>query len=315
LAGHPDLDTLADLDAGLLDPPAAAQAGRHVASCRRCSAALAALGAVRVDLRSLPPPALPPAVAARLDDTFAQLRQGRLVAPQAAPNSAANARSPAPRGAAGPAPPPAQASAAAAGPRPPAQVVDLAAAQEQRRARARRLTGRVAASVVVAAALVGVGTAIVEHTDDHATIAQGNALPADRAASSGRGGTGGGTGEQGKAHPDAGSASPPAVPSYTEDTLLAAIPAITTRSAVDIITGEGLNGPAGPMADSARRGLCAASIPGANGIPVAVQRVFFDDQSAYVFVFTGVTGTRTVVVVSADCGQVPVPQVLFRHQG
>jgi hypothetical protein len=310
LAGHPDLDTLADLDAGVLDPPVAARAGRHAASCPRCSATLAAFGAVRVDLRSLPPPVLPPAVAARLDETLAQLRADPANA-RTPPIAAANARLPQGHGG-GTAPPPAGAGLR---PRPGPPVVDLAAAAERRRARARKLTGRVAASLVVAAALVGVGTAVMQDADDRGTVAQGNALPGDRSESSS-----GGRGRPdpadapGGAAPTIDSVPPKTLPSYTEETLLSAIPAITARSAVDIITSAGRDGPAGPMADASRRARCTEGIAGADGVPVAVQRVLFNDQLAYVFVFAAADGSRTVIVVSSTCGIAPVPQVLFRHQ-
>jgi hypothetical protein len=319
LAGHPDLDTLADLDAGLLDSPLATRVGRHAASCPRCSATLAAFATVRVDLRSLPPPMLPPAVAARLDDTLAQLRAGQTTA-RVPPMSTANSHQPHSPGSSGPAlGGPASLSTrvgagAAAGPGAP--VVDLATAAEQRRARGRRLVGQVAACLVVAAALVGVGTAVLQHTDDSGTVAQGNALPGGQ-TSSGRGhgvspkdDTAGGAGA-GQPTPES---APPKIPSYTETTLLSAIPLIAARSAVDIITSAGLEGPAGPMANAARRASCTDSIPGSDGIPVAVQRVLFESRSGYVFLFAGTDGSRTVVVVETDCGITPVPQVLFRHR-
>jgi anti-sigma factor RsiW len=308
LAGHLDHDILADLDAGLLEPPVAARAGRHVESCSRCSATLAAFAAVQADLRSLPPPPLPEAVAARLDDTLARLRAGPDAA-RLSPNLATHPGQPDAHGSGGPATPPTPADASAGASRG-APVIDLAAAAEQRRARARKLTGRVAASVVVAAALVGVGTAVMQHTDDGGTIAQGNALPREQTRSNGGRGAGGAS-DHG---PTVDSGPLTKLPAYTGETLLGAIPTITVRSAVDIVTGAGQDGPAGPMADIVRRASCTAGIPGVNGIPIAVQRVLFDNQSAYVFVLAGTDGSRTVVVVSADCGVAAVPQVLFRHQ-
>jgi hypothetical protein len=313
LAGHPDLDTLADLDAGLLDPPAAARAGPHVAACTRCSATLAAFAAVRVDLRSLPPPVLPPAVAARLDETLAQLRRDRPDAARLPPTPAVNAHQARPPDVAGAAPPPGSVGAGVAPRRAP--VVDLAAAQEQRRARARRLTSRVAASVVVAAALVGVGAAIVQKTDSNSTVSQGAALPGDQSAPGGSRSGQGAAGDSAEGRQTPAVAPPKTLPSYTAGTLLAAIPGIAARSAVDIITSAGLDGPAGPMADAALRARCTAGITNVSGVPIAVQRVLFDDRAAYVFVFAGTDGSRSVIVVSADCGSVAVPQVLFRHQG
>jgi len=72
---HPDLDTLADLDAGVLDGPTTERLTGHVRTCAECAAALRAMSAVRDDLRALPTPPMPAAVAARLDDVLAGLRR------------------------------------------------------------------------------------------------------------------------------------------------------------------------------------------------------------------------------------------------
>jgi len=77
--GHADLDTLADLHAGVLDGPAADRVREHLADCRQCAATLEALDAVQGQLRSLPTPAMPAAVAARLDAALADLRTERPV--------------------------------------------------------------------------------------------------------------------------------------------------------------------------------------------------------------------------------------------
>jgi hypothetical protein len=82
---HVDLDTLADLHAGGLDRTEAARVREHVAGCRQCAAALEALDAVQGQLRSLPAPAMPAAVAARLDAALAGLRLGRSASPQSPP--------------------------------------------------------------------------------------------------------------------------------------------------------------------------------------------------------------------------------------
>ncbi len=313
LVGHPDLDTLADLDAGLLDATAAADAGRHAASCARCRGTLAAFVAVRRDLRALAPPVLPAAVAARLDETVAQLRGS------AGPPAAAQVQPPL---ANPPPPPPPVAISSAVPPRPPlaepvdlAQPVDLAAAREQRRARARKLTGRVAASVIVAAALVGVGNAILQKSDDGGTVAQSAAVPGE-SRTGGNDSSGGGSG----AGPKVGSEQtkgpetiPSDVQSYDEASLLSAIPAIATRSAVEIITRAGRNGPAGALADTGRRERCTAGIPDSSGLLIAVQRITFRQQTAYVLVYADTSGQRTVIVVSSTCGEAPIPQVLYRH--
>ena len=77
--GHAALDTLADLHAGVLDGPAADRVREHLADCRQCAATLEALDAVQGQLRSLPTPAMPAAVAARLDAALADLRTERPV--------------------------------------------------------------------------------------------------------------------------------------------------------------------------------------------------------------------------------------------
>jgi hypothetical protein len=308
LAVHPDLDRLADLDAGLLDPAAAADTGRHAASCPRCRATLAAFVAVRKDLRTLAPPVLPAAVAARLDETVARLRAGATVP--------AEAKVPPPVADPPPAPRPVPISSGVP-PRPP--VVDLSETREQRRARARRLTGRVAASVIVAAALVGVGSAIVQKKDDGGTVSQSAAIPGQQEHTT-SGGAGGGSdyGPKADSQPERTPGSIPpdaALPSYDGSSLLTAIPAIVSRSAVEIITRAGLSGPAGALSDSARRARCTASIPDTSGILIAVQRVVFSDQISYVLIYADASGRRSVVVVSSTCGDVPIPQVLYRHQG
>lgn len=63
--GRPDLDLLADLDAGLLDDERAAAVRAAAAADPRCAAELAALGATRADLAALPLPPVPAAVAGR----------------------------------------------------------------------------------------------------------------------------------------------------------------------------------------------------------------------------------------------------------
>jgi hypothetical protein len=75
--GHADLDTLADLHADALEGPEAEQVRGHVAGCGQCAGVLAALDAVQGELRSLPAPAMPAAVAARLDTALADLRTDR----------------------------------------------------------------------------------------------------------------------------------------------------------------------------------------------------------------------------------------------
>lgn len=67
----PDLDTLADLHAGVLDATTASTLRRHVDECSDCTAVLDALDATRTSLGSLPSVQIPPDVAARIDSALA----------------------------------------------------------------------------------------------------------------------------------------------------------------------------------------------------------------------------------------------------
>jgi hypothetical protein len=64
--GHPDLDALADFDAGVLDPAESARLQAHVAGCARCRAVLAGVRDVPQLLRALPPVRMPADVEARI---------------------------------------------------------------------------------------------------------------------------------------------------------------------------------------------------------------------------------------------------------
>lgn len=122
--GHPDLDTLADYGAGVLDPAATTQLQRHVDSCTRCQGVLAGSAAVPDLLRTLPPITMPPAIEARI---FAALDAER----QASRGGAAR-------------PDPRQ-----PGPVPVRPVASLDAARERRASRFRRLSLVAAALVLV----------------------------------------------------------------------------------------------------------------------------------------------------------------------
>jgi hypothetical protein len=67
----PDVELLADLDAGVLDDDRAAQVRATVADEPRAAAVLAALATTRADLAALPEPPVPPEVAARWDAALA----------------------------------------------------------------------------------------------------------------------------------------------------------------------------------------------------------------------------------------------------
>ncbi len=301
-AGHPDLESLADLDAGLTDPATAALLTEHVGSCPTCTAVLGALGTVRADLRALPAPRMPDSVAARLDTTLARLRADAVEQSGFPPDS-------------GTPPPPAT--------RPAADdadaASDLAAARDRRRDRTRRLTTLVAASAVVLAALVGIGTAVLQHGGggDKSKVTAGAAVPPDQASPRGRsqgsapprGRTEGGQGTEGPGV----AAVPAVVPSYDRTTLAAALPTIEQQSTIGVVTAAGTQGPGGAMADAGRRTRCADSIPNAPGTLTAVRRVWFERTPGYLFVYADAAHGRAAVVVGADCGLVSgQPTVLYR---
>ncbi|HEY6747119.1 MAG TPA: hypothetical protein VI357_15555 [Mycobacteriales bacterium] len=295
---HPDLDTLAELHADALDASTAERVRTHASSCPRCGPVLAALDGVRDELRALPVPPMPAAVAARLDATLAGLRPADLPgSPHIAAASAA--ATPAAADAAGTADrdgsTAADADAEAAWRESVRRRDELERARDRRRRRLSRSLGAVAAAVAVIAAGASV-TALVRtaggSSDNSATggggAADSGALPGPAAAASGsRAGT-------------------PAValPSYDQESLRAALSSIERQSAVDVITGEGATGQAGAMADAARRTACAGSLGGGRGELRAVRRIRYEGTPAYVFVFDK-GGARTGVVVADNCGLSP----------
>lgn len=67
----PDLDTLADLHAGVLDATTSSKLREHVDSCSDCTAVMAALDATVTSLGSLPAVQIPADIAARIDSALA----------------------------------------------------------------------------------------------------------------------------------------------------------------------------------------------------------------------------------------------------
>jgi anti-sigma factor RsiW len=74
---HVDLDQVADLDGGALDPEQERVVLGHLESCESCSQLLERVREVHTLLAAEPAPELPPAVAARLDDSLAAAARGR----------------------------------------------------------------------------------------------------------------------------------------------------------------------------------------------------------------------------------------------
>lgn len=293
---HPDLDTLADLHADALDASTAERVRAHASSCPQCGPVLAALDGVRDELRALPVPAMPAAVAARLDATLADLRSSDLPGSRhltAASAPGRKAQAPSAEAAQGTA---AQETAAqetaaqqAAWQESVRRQDQLELARDRRRHRIYRSLSSVAAAVAVVAAAASV-TAVVRSSTSGSSdsAASGAGAAADSATL--------------QAPAAAPPASAAALPSYDQESLRAALPGIVQRSAVEIITGESGTGPAGVMADAARRTACAGTIGSGRGELKAVQRIRYRGTPAYVFVFEADGGRRTGVVVTDECG-------------
>ncbi|HST65196.1 MAG TPA: hypothetical protein VLM05_08405 [Mycobacteriales bacterium] len=288
---HPDLDTLADLHADALDASTAERVRAHASSCPQCGPVLAALDGVRDELHALPVPPMPAAVAARLDTTLADLRRTGLPDSRQPTGRAAAASRPAtvrPETARPETSRPETGRPEGSRPGSVRRLDELEAARARKRRRWTRGLGAVAAAAAVIAggasvtALVRSGTSNGGDSSAAGSAADSGALPAPAAASG-------------------GTTTSLSLPSYDQATLRAALPQIAQRSAVEIITGEGPAGPAGPMADVGRRTACAAAIGGDRGELKAVLRIRYLGTPAYVFVFED-GGVRSGVVVTDTCG-------------
>ena len=301
-ARHPDLDTLADLDAGLLDAPAAERLTAHVAGCADCTRAVAALGAVRADLAALPAPPLPDAVAARLDATLAGLRRDDDRLARAGSAAAGGVPDTSPHS-------PGSGSARPAAERGSGDAADLDAARQRRRQRSlRRAGGAVAAAFALLAAGASV-TALVRTVDTGADSAGGGGVAlesgSDAPAPAGEDPAAGGA---------AGAATAPrdaSIPSYTRETLRRDLATIERDATLGAGAGRASSGPAGAMADPDRRRACERSIIGREGVLRAVLRIRYDGQPAYAFVFDD-GPARRAYVVGDQCGTGGLSPVLDR---
>jgi hypothetical protein len=74
--GHPDVETLAALDADALEPSAVAEVRDHVDGCAQCQGTIAELRDVRSRLAALPAPQLPAQVADRIDTALREVAAG-----------------------------------------------------------------------------------------------------------------------------------------------------------------------------------------------------------------------------------------------
>jgi hypothetical protein len=284
---HPDLDTLADLDAGLLDPVAAERLAAHLAGCPRCSRAAGALVAVRAELHALPAPPLPVALSARLDATVAQVARTE---PPGSTASGVNGSA-----TAGMARPDDRSDGD--GPPEGRSVGGLSAARARRRRRLGLSSGAIAAAFALVAAAASV-TALVRDTGGSDGMSSGASVQSEGRGGAASSAAGPAIAASDRAAPRAASAS---VASYTRQTLPGALPSIERDSTVEVITRLGETGPAGAMADPARRGACEKTIVQRKGDLRAVRRITYDGKAAYVFVFD-VAGVRRAYVVDDTCG-------------
>jgi anti-sigma factor RsiW len=100
---HLDLDQLADLDEGLLEPTRTEEATEHLAGCAQCRDRRSTLDAVRRSLAAAPPVGpLPPAVADRVDEALRAAALEPADEPADATPVAAPTVMPSPRPATGP---------------------------------------------------------------------------------------------------------------------------------------------------------------------------------------------------------------------
>ena len=193
--GHSDLDTLADLHAGVLEGRSAERVREHVDGCPQCAATLEALDAVQGQLHSLPAPAMPATVAALLDAALADLPTDR----------------------------PARTGATAADPED-----ELARARLRRGRRLSRAVVAAAAAVVVIAAggaiasVVG-GGGTSETTSGAGGQAAGAPAPPESAVPGAKSAEGGSL---------ANDSTRPAVPDYDRASLRAALATIAAQGAV-----------------------------------------------------------------------------------
>lgn len=300
--GHLDAETVAGLDAEVFDTGTAARLTVHLGSCARCTAELRGLRELRHQLAVLPAPAMPAAVAARLEAVIRAEQHQR--AEQQRRDAGAHRYS-------GPAPAVARHGQGPAQPlqQPGSNVVDLAA----RRRRNRFL------AVAAGVAVLGVGTIVTlsatgggQAGHGHAVAGNVNEPPtaATQPAPS-SGGQGGaspkeGAPKTGAATPGPGSGAPveyrtgPQIEQNVETVIRSGLLA-------DIRPGDTASA-AGAMADPQRRRACLTSALGSGATdPIAVQQISFAAKRSYVFVFPStpaqkVTDMVRVVVVPSECG-------------
>ena len=268
----PDLDTLADLHAGVLDATTASTLREHVDSCSDCAAVIAALDATVMSLGAMPRVEIPVDVAARIDSALAA-EAGR-VGLSDDTTSALAARPPtAPTsdrrlGAVPAAQTPSVPSGATGG-----TVTSLAAHREKRRFG----SGRMLLAAAAAAVVVGGGAVILGQS--------GGDSPSHQA-------------DQQSSRP----ASPNTAEERPDVQAFAAPKDVLQAGAIenDQVSEE----VAGKMAEKTARAQCLNQIvPRPASAPEAVQQGTHDGKAAYAFVFPtdNENIVEMIIVDAADC--------------
>lgn len=309
-AGHPDLATLAGISGRTARPadepgtssdspfgPEVTRALRqHVQSCAHCTAQADRIAAVRGQLAALPRPTMPVAVADRLT---AALRAEAAAGTAGATGLTSTAGT---SGAAGATPAPGGTGSDSAA------VHSLDAARVRRAKRVRWLSGAAAAAAIIA---VGTVALVVPH-GRHTTTAGSGARPTVSSTSSRSPGTGlpsavasglfgspkSGPNPYGPARTGIGLGK---LRSLSPSTLGAAVPAIVREAPVSPTGPISIDSRAGELSQPSLRRACSTALVGAGRNPIAVERVRFRDDPAYVLIYrTG--GRYDVYVAGASCG-------------
>ncbi|WP_153504398.1 anti-sigma factor family protein [Cumulibacter manganitolerans] len=263
----PDVDTLADLHAGVLDDVTARTLRAHAASCEACTEVLAALDATVASLGSMPSPQIPPDVAARLDRALA-IEAGRVDPGHGAggfsapPTSADVRRLPVDR------------SRGTASPTdgPGSAVASLAAHRERRAGR-----GRLLMAAAAAAAVLGIGTLVITQNGNGSTSTQAASQSTATDASPGRSGNG-------------------TVQSFSSPKDVLERGAIQNDQVAPEVAGK--------MAELAERNKCLSQIiPRPAAAPEAVEAGSHNGTKAYAFVFPTKDPdiVEMIIVDAADC--------------
>lgn len=280
----PDVGTLADLHAGLLDDSTAAELREHVGGCAACQSVLEALDATVASLAALPAVQMPAHVAARLDHALA-VESGRIGLADDRGSLSGAGRPLAAVPPSGPAPRTDHQSVASLGPTtgsttaqtPGASVTSLAEHRQKKAGRGRLLLAAAAAAVVVGGGAIALG----QNGNDSSTQANNQA-----------GATLSDEGSQGNAAPG-GSSNTQA---------FAAPKDVLDKGAIE--NNQVSPDVAGKMAEQGERTKCLSQIvPRPASAPEAVQAGTYGEKAAYAFIFPTKDDAvvKMIVVDASDC--------------